>query len=536
MTFIPRSSRACPHAAGSTSRIATALLLGALLVTLSFAPHAAIAQSPAQHRTEPPQLVDAIQPDMRETVLASAPPDLATYEMAAELITGEPDTAPEIRGSLHLTWTNTTAGALDSLPFRLYANGPDREHDVITIASATVAGEPVSPALSVENSVLSVPFAESLQRGETATIDLAFVSVLPVDSSSHYGIFGVNREENSLAMAQWYPVVAGRDPDSGWMLDPPSENGDPVFSDVALYDVSVRIEEQYELVATGVEESVSAADANGMTTHRFLSGPVRDFTMVADDDLGRVSRQVDGITINSWFPTGQERIGDAVATYAAQTVTIFEELLGPYPYTELDLVSVPLDGAAGVEFPQLIYIGQGYYNDSQTLQTPNALDFTVAHEVIHQWFYALVGNNQYDHAFIDEGLTNFLSAQVYFERQYGEEIAARVVQRYLEEPFERNVARGNDPVVDQPTDDFSTGNSYVLAAYSKAPLGFRAIHSEVGDEAFFAALRAYVAEFQFGVATPDDLLAAFEEASGKELDELWRHWFEAAEGEQDIET
>jgi hypothetical protein len=448
---------------------------------------------------------------------------------------GLDSTPPEIRGSLHLTWTNTTGDAVDALPFRLYANGPDREHDVVTIRAATVDGEPVKPTLAVENSILTVPFAEPLEPGAESTIDLAFVSVLPVDSSSHYGIFGVNSREGSLAMAQWYPVVAGRDPDTGWMLDPPSENGDPVFSEVALYDVSVRIEDQYELVATGVEARVSAVDSDGMTTHRFVSGPVRDFTMVADDDLGRVSREVDGITVNSWFPAGQERVGDAVAGYAAQAVTIFEELLGPYPYAELDLVSVPLDGAAGVEFPQLIYIGQGYYNDDQTLQAPNALDFTVAHEVIHQWFYALVGNNQYDHAFIDEGLTNFLSAQVYFERQYGDSVADRVVRRYLQDPFESTVERGNDQVVDQPTDDFPTGNSYVFAVYSKAPLGFRAIRREIGDEAFFTALRSYVAEFQFRVATPDDLLQAFEAASGKDLDELWRHWFAADEGAQDLQ-
>lgn len=531
MTFLSRLSRPHHDSARSTPRTITLLLLVPLLI----APQTGLAQTPAPHRPVASGSVDIIQPDLQDAVIAAVPGDLATYEISAEVITDGPDsTPPEIHGSLHLTWTNTTGDAVDALPFRLYANGPDREHDVVTIRAATVDGEPVEPTLAVENSILMVPFAEPLEPGAESTIDLAFVSVLPVDSSSHYGIFGVNSREGSLAMAQWYPVVAGRDPDTGWMLDPPSENGDPVFSDVALYDVSVRIEERYELVATGVEQQVPAVDSDDMTTHRFVSGPVRDFTMVADDDLGRATREVDGITINSWFPTGQERVGDAVAEYAAQAVTIFEELLGPYPYTELDLVSVPLDGAAGVEFPQLIYVGQGYYTDDQTLQAPNSLDFTVAHEVIHQWFYGLVGNNQYDHAFIDEGLTNFLSAQIYFERQYGEAVAERIVGRYLEEPFDGNVRRGNDQVVDQPTDDFSTGNGYVFAVYSKAPLGFRAIRIEIGDEAFSAALQSYVASFQFRVATPDDLLQAFEEASGEDLDGLWRHWFETDEGAEDL--
>ena len=520
----------------SLPRVSILVLIGALLVALG-APLTGLAQTPpAPHRPVTPGILDAIQPDEQDAVTASVPPDLPTYTMTAEVITdGANDAAPEIRGTLRLGWTNTTDEPVDALPFRLYANGPDREHDAIRIADTIADGDAVEPTLTVDNSILTVPFAEPVERGQDATVELTFISVLPVDSPSHYGIFGFDSAEGSLAMAQWYPTVAGRDPDDGWMLDPPSENGDPVFTDTALYDVSVQIEERFELVTTGVEQGTPAAASDGQVTRRFLSGPVRDFTMVADDDLGLRSREVEGITINSWFPTGQERVGDAVATYAAQAVTIFEELLGPYPYSELDLVSVPLDGAAGVEFPQLIYIGQGYYNDGQNLQAPNSLDFTVAHEVIHEWFYALVGNNQYDHAFIDEGLTNFLSAQVYFERQYGDAVAARVVDRYLESPFDATVRRGDDQIVDQPTDEFPTGNSYVYAAYVKSPLGFRAIRTEIGDSAFFAALRTYVADFQFRVATPDDLLAAFEEASNEDLGELWRHWFEAAEGEQDLQ-
>ena len=515
-------------------RASMLLLIGTVLVALLLAPLTGLGQTPpAPHRPATPGILDAIQPDERDAVTASVPPDLSTYTITAEVDTET--RTPVIRGSLRLAWTNTTGETVDALPFRLYANGPDREHDVIRIADASVDGDAAEPTLTVDNSILTVPFAAPVERGEDATVELTFTSVFPVDASSHYGIFGFDSREGSLAMAQWYPIVAGRDPEDGWVLDPPSENGDPVFSDTALYDVSVQIEERFELVTTGVEQRAPAADADGRVTRRFLSGPVRDFTMVADDDLGLRSREVEGITINSWFPTGQERVGDAVATYAEQAVTIFEELLGPYPYSELDLVSVPLDGAAGVEFPQLIYIGQGYYDAGQNLQAPNALDFTVAHEVIHEWFYALVGNNQYDHAFIDEGLTNFLSAQVYFERQYGDAVAQRVVDRYLGGPFDATVRRGDDQIVDQPTDDFPTGNSYVYAAYVKSPLGFQAIRNEIGDPAFFAALQTYVAEFQFRVATPDDLLAAFEEASGEDLDELWRHWFEAAEGEQDLQ-
>jgi aminopeptidase N len=164
-----------------------------------------------------------------------------------------------------------------------------------------------------------------------------------------------------------------------------------------------------------------------------------------------------------------------------------------------------------------------------------ALEFTVAHEMVHQWFYGLVGNNQYAHAFIDEGLTNYLSASVYFERTYDEDTARQVMDRFIRDQFEDAVRDDRDPVVDQPTDDFPSGYDYVIAAYAKSPLGFEAIRQEIGDEAFFAGLQEYVGSFSFTVAEPDDLLAAFETASGTELDAIWDHWFEEQHGTDDVD-
>lgn len=523
------------------SVLASLSLIAALLLgeATSFAQTPVVnPHSPAAQGCSAPDqdlLLAAIRPDLRDEIAADVEDGLSAYEITATLESRRSRSdIPTVSGQVELDFTNATGEPLDTLPFRLYANGPDAENDAVTVSDVIVDGQVIEPELSVDDSVLSIPFAEPLAADATAEISMAFIAELPVDSRDHYGIFGVDTETGAWAMAHWYPIVAGRDPERGWVLDPPSENGDPIFSTTALYDVSITAMEDWRLVTTGVETEGSAADGNGMTTRRYLSGPVRDFTIVADSDLDVVTREVNGITINSWFQPGQDNVGEAVLTYAAQSLTVLEPVFGPYPYRELDLVAVELNGAAGVEFPQLIYIGAGYYTERLPANTPNSLDFTVAHEVIHQWFYAMVGNNQYDDAFIDEGLTNYLTAGVYVERQYSDAAAREAIARYLTEPFENAVRAGRDPVVDQPTDDFPNGNAYVLAAYSKAPLGFGAIRERIGDEAFFAALQGYIVDFRFDVATPADLQAAFEEASGEDLDALWTHWFETNEGEQDL--
>lgn len=518
-----------PHvrtAPGIASILGALLALAVLLQPV--AGHAQHSHGPSMtggNSTASALAMEAVRPDLRESVAASLPPDLSLYTINVELET-ERDNLHAVRGSLALSYVNTTGEPLDALPFRLYANGPDKEHDAQSVSDVTIDGETVEAELSVDNSVLTVPFKSPLEPGDGIEIEMRFGATLPVDSGDHYGIFGYDTSSETWALAHWYPVIAGRDPGTGWVLDPPSKHGDPIFSDVAIYDVTVATSASWRVVTSGVAKGEPGATETGGSSQRFVSGPVRDFTLVADADFEVVTTTIEGITVNSWYNPGEDQAGKAVATYGSQSVGLFDEVLSAYPYLEIDFVPVEMQGAAGCEFPGLIYIGADYYDGKLGDRDRLSLEFTVAHEVVHQWFYGLVGNDQYQHAFIDEGITNYLSAEVYFERQYDDAFADEVMESFVIGPYESAKDQGTDPIVDTPTDEFASGYDYVIAAYQKAPLGFQAIRKEIGDEAFFAALQAYVAEWSYRVAEPDDLLAAFEEASGKDLDTLWSDWFE----------
>ncbi|MBA3276644.1 MAG: hypothetical protein H0T72_12710, partial [Chloroflexia bacterium] len=317
----------------------------------------------------------AIRPELRESVRATMPADLPVYEISATLEPhAEGGDVPTVTGHLALTYVNTTEAPLDALPLRLYANGPDEQNDAQLVSDVTVGGEEVDVTLSVSDSVVSVPFVQPLGVGESATIEMDFASFLPIDSVDHYGIFGYGSASDTWALAHWYPTIAGRDPVTGWLLDHPSVNGDAIFSDTALYDVTIEAEPDWKLATTGVEFDDAAEDPGG---RRFVSGPVRDFTIVADEDFEVATEEVDGITVNSWFNPGQDRVGEAILQYAVQSLGFFDELLAPYPYLELDLMPVDMYGAAGSKFPGLIYMGLDYYTGPTDLATPNSLDFTV---------------------------------------------------------------------------------------------------------------------------------------------------------------
>lgn len=457
----------------------------------------------------------------------------AAYTIDAEVrLPGGGTESPEIQGSMSISYTNTTGDPLETLPLRLYANGPDEQGDALQVDSIMVDGVATTVDESPDRSTVWVDLPSTLAPDQATTVSMRFVAIVPVEERDHYGIFNIDPERGTWALAHWYPILAGRDPERGWVLDPPSENGDPIFSTTASYTLTLRTPSEWRVVSTGVElDTIRTAE---MTERLIVTGPARDLTLVLDDDFEKAEESVGGTTVTSWYNPGDERVGEAVLGYTLQSLSYFNDLIGPYPYTTLDVVPVELFGAAGVEFPQLLYIGASYYSPDQTLDVPNSLDFTVAHEVLHQWWYSMVGNNQYDDAFIDEGLTNFMSSMLYFSDVYGPEVGQAVTERYLLEPFRSNVTTGNDQIVDTPTDDFPNGGAYVFAAYSKAPLGFKAIYDEIGPEAFAEAVQQYYAEHRFTVATPEDLLAAFESASGRQLDELWNHWFEEAAGDEDI--
>ncbi|MEA2598604.1 MAG: hypothetical protein QOF01_5073 [Thermomicrobiales bacterium] len=481
-----------------------------------------------------PALYQPVLPGEREDAYAATAGRLTRYRIEATLTPGG-DQPATIAGTLDLNYYNGTGQAQEALYLRLYPNDDEYAEGGQTLDSVTVDGVRIEPELSEADTVAAIPLPEAVAPEATVEVQVAFTTTIPSDPRESYGMFGVDSETGTYALAHWEPLLAGYDPVDGWNLDLLSNYGDPVFTDTALYDVTLTAPEDLIVVTTG-SETESEAVADGQLRHRILSGPVRDFVMVLDGDLQSVSEEVGGTTVRSWYNPGDVEIGQDILRYGAQSLEVFGGLFGAYPYTEMDLLPVDLSGAAGVEFPQIMYIEDSYYDpgNASSRRDPDSLEFTVAHEVAHQWWYGMVGNNQYEHAFIDEGLTNFVTT-IYFREMYGDEKADEQVDRNLKLWYLTMLfGAGEDQVVDQPTDDFPSQGHYGSTIYGKAALGFGAIDDAIGDDAFFAALTDYAAEFRFNVATPADLRAAFERASGQDLGELWRHWFEATEGEHDF--
>jgi hypothetical protein len=479
-----------------------------------------------------PAIAPAASPRTTSMPGAGATPQAPTAQQAT------------ITGTEELRFVNDTGVALPELYFRLYPNLRQYGDGRMVVRDITVDGVPVDPqgpplysvpastpvatadAESADLILLRLPLAAPLAPEATATIRLGFTTTIPVEPVDGTGLFQFMPDTGRWTLGHWFPILAGYDPISGWETEPPAAWSDVTFSNTALFDVMLTAPDDLVLVTTGVE--VEGAVEKPQQRRRFVSGPARDFVIVADPALISTSTDVNGTKVVSYYVPHDAVGGAQILAWGTQALVVFTELFGPYPYTTLDLVEVP--GVIGYEFPQLIFLGADYYADPITAGSrPGAVEFLVAHEAAHQWWYGLVGNNPHRHAFLDEGLAEYASF-LYFEREHGVELTEEQVNRALRVPYATMILTAGDQIVDQPSAAFSDEGTYVTTVYWKAALAFAALRAEIGDGAFFAGLRQYADTWRFAVANPGDLQAAFEDASGQDLEVFWHRWFETARG------
>jgi len=468
------------------------------------------------HTVNPPDHSPALLPE----ALSEAPDLTHAPHYTLNLIIA--DDLQSFDGSSHLLYTNNEDTALDHLYFRLLPNAGGAYGDgSLTVSQVLVDGEIVEYELSSDDSVMKVPFGTPLEPGDRVEIAVDFSGQVPENfgfdqNSAGYGIY--NYSDGVLSLASWYPILAVYDED-GWNLDPVSSIGDSVYSDIANYTVEVTVPRDVILAATGVE--VDRQEDDGGTRFSYVSGPVRDFYLIMSEDFTLQSMAVDGTKVTSYTLPGNKAAGKLALSIASESLGIFNEQFGPYPYTELDVVDAPMRYASGVEFPGIILIRDSLYEDSD-----NPI-FTVvlAHEVAHQWWYNVVGNDVFDDPWLDEALTSY-SSSLYYEFSQGKSAPQGLID-YWYDHYQGTVDRGyNERVTDSLAyfEGLPDPKVYGGIVYSKGALFFKALRDEIGDEAFFQALRNYYNLYGFTIAEPGDLLNAFEVASGRSLDELYQEW------------
>jgi aminopeptidase N len=292
------------------------------------------------------------------------------------------------------------------------------------------------------------------------------------------------------------------------------------YADTAFFLVKVTAPKDVTLVASG--QTIRSSESEEVQMLSFASGPARDFYLAASPAYEKITDTFGEVTVNTYAPQNFQKGSQMALDVAARAIEHFSMRYAPYPYKELDIVTTPTL-AFGIEYPGMIAITSRIYEIDQNFGSAPASDYmeaTVAHEVGHQWFYNLVGNDQLDDPWLDEALTQFATLQ-YYADEYGP--AGEQGFRYSLEARWHSVRNGADFPIGLPVSEYS-GQEYGGIVYGRGPLFFVELREEMGTEAFDAFLKEYTESLSWEIATPEFLQSLAEKHCSCDLDNLFKEW------------
>ena len=209
-----------------------------------------------------------------------------------------------------------------------------------------------------------------------------------------------------------------------------------------------------------------------------------------------------------------------------QALGFFTEYFGfPFPFAKHDLVLVPEFPYGGME-----HAGATFLREEAVLFPfePSANDKLrraqlIFHETSHQWFGDLVTMRWFDDLWLKEGFANFMAAKA-TERLLPEHSAWNAFHQLKVAAYRTDGTQGTTPIWQRLPNLAAAKSAYGSIVYSKAPAVLRQAEFYLGEDAFRRAVQAFVHTHAFGAADWNDLVRAFERASGRKLDAWANAW------------
>jgi hypothetical protein len=391
----------------------------------------------------------------------------------------------------------------------------DEEIGYQKIQSLTQDGKQV--AFRVNGTILEVSLSKPMLPRTKSVFEMTFEAQVPVQIRR----CGRNSKEGiSYTMTQWYPKMAEYDFQGWHAYQYVAREFHGVWGD---FDVTISIDPRFIVAATGQLQNPNAIgygyEKEGATIKRpagnliwhFVAKDVIDFAWAADPDYTHDRKQVPGGPELHFFYQKNEKTATTWPIMEDVAVKVFQHLnhyFGKYPF---DTYSVIQGGDGGMEYPMCTMIlGEG---------TQNGLNNVMAHEVAHSWYQMALASNESLHAWMDEGFTDFASAEA-LNTIFGVPIThAGNYNRYFS-----LVNSGLQEPAAQHSDHFSTNRAYSTAAYSMGAIFLHQLKYIIGEEIFYKGMKRYYNTWKMRHPEPNDFLRVMEKESGMQLHWYHRYW------------
>jgi hypothetical protein len=420
----------------------------------------------------------------------------------------------------------TENGSIDALAFSV--NGQ----------SATIEADPNNI------DVIKVVLPQSLLPKQQVTITTPFTMKIPTYASRSGHL------DQSYIICQWYPKPAVYDR-KGWHPIPYLDHGE-FYSEYGRFNVNITVPATYVVAATGTLQNEdelktykTIGEANNKAgaklkkystkeknekTLSFKGENIHDFAWFADKDFiirydtaALASGKI--IDVFSYSYVKGNKNWDKSIGYIEDAVRRYSGWIGEYPYPVVQAVEGPKNVASGgMEYPMITLITSPDANGE-------GLDGVITHEVGHNWFYGILGSNERDHAWMDEGINSYYQfryeADKYrsnsvFRGAVPEEIKKKELGEFQDAIYGAMTQIPMDGAIETPSADFPDKDKYAAVIYLKTAIWMFIVESSVGKEPLDKVIQSYYSNWKFKHPYPEDLKAEFEKVLNKSVDNLFQ--------------
>ena len=396
-------------------------------------------------------------------------------------------------------------------------NTIDLDFEDLPIDSVLVADQPAR--FERTSNTLNVQLAPVAKRGDKLEVTVSYHG-RPKDGL----VFAKDRDGNMSATGDNWPNRVHY-----WIpsLDHPSAK--------ATVSFTISAPQRYEVTANGKFITLTG---NAVTSHwKFEeTKAIPPYCMIVAVNQGAIINSPDKATTNLLYnvPRKDRDYAPKGFSPAGPSLSFFSQKIAPYPYEKLALI-IGATRFGGMENSSAIVFTSNLFDQrptdfnapagssakiSRRFGIPTRIESVVAHEIAHQWFGDSVTESTWADLWLSEGFATYFAA-LFIQNQDGEgafrEYMKDAAQRYFN--FEKRAAF---PIHDTETKDLMAllnPNNYDKGAWV-----LHMLRSRLGDEAFFKGLRDYYHAHQEANATTEDLRAALEKSSGKNLKEFFARW------------
>ncbi len=397
-----------------------------------------------------------------------------------------------------------------------------------------------------DQTVLLVPLSSPVPGHGEIALDIAFRAKLP----KIFARTGFVRDY--FLVGQWYPKIGvyetagmrGRRA-GGWNCHAFHANSE-FYADYGNFDVSFTVPSKFVVGATG--KRVSETKNGATTTYRYVQKNVHDFAWTADPRFLVTEFTFDPArdVPAGWAAKAARELGMTEAAIALKPIScrlllqpgsrvreryirsIIEGIsfyglwYGAYPYETLTVVDPPDDGegSGGMEYPTFITGGFGNDFSRWPLNRVRAVELVTIHEYGHQYWYGMVGSNEFEESWLDEGL-NTDSENRAMGLAYGPRDTIQLPGGIGTDAI--SLAHGEyahlanlDPI-QRCAWCYASNASYGINSYPKVGLFMAQLQNDLGTETFTRAQRAYFEQWSFRHPNTNDFFDTFERVSGRDL-------------------